>query len=503
MRVGILALLHESNTFISQPTHLEHFEQSWLFEGDQVRTHIESSHHEVGGFFEGLEAADIEPIGVFAGRATPYGTITAETFDQLLSRLFTAIEKTLAQHGPLDGWLLAPHGATVSEEYPDADGHWLSMVRAHLGLEVPLIATLDPHGNLSPEMVHACDALISYRSNPHLDQRARGLEAARLMARTLRGEVRPTMAACLPPLAINIERQLTSEPQLRSLYELADRMCADPAVLSNSIMLGFPYADVAEMGSAAIVVTDQNLPLAQQLAAELGEYLWSHREEYLGQMIEPGDALDRAVALNGPVCLLDMGDNVGGGSPADSTVLAHEIWRRQIPASFVCLYDPESVQQAIAAGPEARLPMKLGGKTDQQHGAPLAAEFNVVSLHDGKFTEPEARHGGLTDCDQGPTAIVQSDHGMTVMLTSERMPPFSLQQLISCNIDPSAFQLLVAKGVNAPVAAYAPICPHLIRVNTAGCTTADMESLDFQRRRNPMFPFERDTTWSNQVVPPA
>ena len=99
MRVGILALLHESNTFISQPTHLEHFEQSWLFEGDQVRTHIGSSHHEVGGFFEGLEAADIEPIGVFAGRATPYGTIRAETFDQLLSRLFAAIEKTLAEHG--------------------------------------------------------------------------------------------------------------------------------------------------------------------------------------------------------------------------------------------------------------------------------------------------------------------------------------------------------------------------------------------------------------------
>ena len=503
MRVGILALLHESNTFISQPTHLEHFAQSWLFEGDQVRTHIGSSHHEVGGFFEGLETADIEPIGVFAARATPYGTITAQTFNQLLKRLFAAIEQTTAQHGPLDGWLLAPHGATVSEDYPDADGHWLSLVRAHLGLEVPLIATLDPHGNLSPEMVQACDALISYRSNPHLDQRARGLEAAQLMARTLRGEVQPTMAACLPPLAINIERQLTSEPQLRALYELADRMCSDPAVLSNSIMLGFPYADVTEMGSAAIVVTDQNLPLAQRLVADLGEYLWSHRSEYLGHMIALDAALDQATRLSGPVCLLDMGDNVGGGSPADSTLLAHAIFQRQIPDSFVCLYDPESVQQAIAAGPTTRLKMTLGGKTDQQHGAPLSAEFTVVSLHDGKFTEPEARHGGLTDCDQGPTAIVQSDHGLTVMLTSERMPPFSLQQLISCDIDPGAFHLLVAKGVNAPVAAYAPICTHLIRVNTAGCTTADMESLDFQYRREPMFPFERDTAWTTEVVPPT
>ena len=89
------------------------------------------------------------------------------------------------------------------------------------------------------------------------------------------------------------------------------------------------------------------------------------------------------------------------------------------------------------------------------------------------------------------------------MLTTERMPPFSLQQLISCHIDPSAFHLLVAKGVNAPVAAYAPICPHLIRVNTAGCTTADMEALNFRHRRKPMFPFERGTTWTSEVVPSA
>ncbi|MAV36441.1 MAG: hypothetical protein CMJ59_13410 [Planctomycetaceae bacterium] len=502
MRVGILALLHESNTFISQPTHIEHFQQSWLYEGDEVRSQIASSHHEVGGFFAGLEDAGLDPVGVFAARATPYGTITAEAFRQVVDSLFAAMDRAIDEVGPLDGWLLAPHGATVSEVYPDADGHWLSRLRTRVGPAVPLIATLDPHGNLSPQMVEACDALIAYRSNPHLDQRARGREAARLMARTLRGDVRPTMAASLPPLAINIERQLTSEPQLRGLYQLADQMLAAPTVLSNSIMLGFPYADVAEMGSAAIVVTDRDLPLAQRLAAELGDYVWSHREEYVGQLIDLEAALDRAAELNGPICLLDMGDNVGGGSPGDSTFLAHAIHDRALPDSFVCLYDPQSVQQAIAAGPAKREPMALGGKTDQLHGPPLRDEFTVVSLHDGKFTEPEARHGGLTDCDQGPTAIVRSDKGLTVMLTSERMPPFSLQQLISCGIDPTAFRLLVAKGVNAPVAAYDPICPHLIRVNTDGCTTADMESLEFHHRRQPMFPFERAMEWTPAVVPP-
>ena len=115
---------------------------------------------------------------------------------------------------------------------------------------MPIIATLDPHANLSREMVDACDALIAYRTNPHLDQQARGLEAAALMARALRGQVRPRLAAAFPPLAINIERQQTSEPHCRPLYELADAMLRQPGVLSNSILLGFPYSDVAEMGSA-------------------------------------------------------------------------------------------------------------------------------------------------------------------------------------------------------------------------------------------------------------
>jgi microcystin degradation protein MlrC len=134
--------------------------------------------------------------------------------------------------------------------------------------------------------------------------------------------------------------------------------------------------------------------------------------------------------------------------------------------------------------------LRLGGKTDDLHGKPLQDEFHVVGDYDGKFTEPQPRHGGFTQCDQGRTVVVRSDRGMTVMLTSRRMPPFSLQQLVSCNLAPASFNILVAKGVNAPVAAYAPICKHLIRVNTPGCTTADMTTLDFQQRRRPLFPFE-------------
>jgi microcystin degradation protein MlrC len=109
---------------------------------------------------------------------------------------------------------------------------------------------------------------------------------------------------------------------------------------------------------------------------------------------------------------------------------------------------------------------------------------------DGNFHEDRPRHGGMTDADQGPTAVLQVPGGVTVMLTSLRMPPFSLSQLTTFGVDPNAFQILVAKGVNLPVAAYEEVCRHMVRANTAGVTTADMRQLEYQHRRRPLFPFE-------------
>ncbi len=496
MQVGIIALLHESNTFISLPTTFEHFQQNWLLTGEDVRRSVADTHHETGGFFEGLKRAGIETVPIFASRAVPFGTIAANAFARLLEILFDELRRA----GPLDGLLVAPHGATVSEKHPDADGYWLAELRRRVGPQMPIIGTLDPHGNLSPEMVGACNALVAYRSNPHLDQRARGIEAATLMARTLKGEMRPTMAAALPPMAINIERQCTEEPHCQPLYELADEMARRPRVLSNSIMLGFPYADVAEMGSSVIVVTDNDQSLARELAIELGGAMWKRRADFEAQLLGIDEALDRAATLEGPICLLDMGDNVGGGSPGDGTLLAHAIRRRKMADSFVSLYDPESAALAKNAGVGRRLNLRVGGKTDDRHGAPFEDEFAIVGLYDGKFNEPQPRHGGFTHCDQGPTAVVRTDDGLTVMLTSRRMPPFSIRQLTSCGIDPAAFYILVAKGVNAPVAAYQPVCRHLIRVNTPGCTSADMNSFDYQHRRRPMFPFEQDTQWQPEAA---
>jgi microcystin degradation protein MlrC len=301
------------------------------------------------------------------------------------------------------------------------------------------------------------------------------------------------MAAAFPPLVVNIERQATAEPHWRDVLRAREK--AERSVLAVSLLHGFPYADVPEMGSAVVAVTDGDPDHAAAVARSVAGVWWDRRADFVGRLISPSEAVGRAAALDGPVCLLDMGDNVGGGSPGDGTVLAHELHRRRLGPSFVCLADPESVRVAAAAGVGNRLQIRTGGKTDALHGEPLELDVTVRGLFDGKFTESNPRHGGITSFDQGSTAVVESDGGLTLLLTTNRMVPFSLNQITSCGLDPVRFRVLVAKGVHAPAAAYAPVCKHLIRVDTPGVTSADLSRLTYRHRRRPMFPFEPETEW--------
>ena len=496
-RIGIIAILQESNTFIAKRTSLAHFQQDVLLFGEEIRRRFQGAHHEVSGFLAGLASAGVEAVPIMAARALPSGVMSDDCFSTIISLL----DSGLKDAGPLDGVLVAPHGATVSERVADVDGYWLQRVRNFVGPECPIIGTLDPHANLSPVMVAACDALLPYRTNPHLDQCERGLEAAKLMAEAMAGRVRPTQAAAYLPLAINIQCQSPEERPLRECYELAAQCRTMPEILSADICLGFPYADVPEMGAAAIAVTNGEPAKAQAIANKLAESLWARRYEFCPELL----GVDSAIKLvaqrfeSNPsakrVCLLDMGDNVGAGSPADSTLLLHAIDRQGVAGAFVSLCDPATVGHLVEVPLGARMVVELGGKIDRRHGKPLHGEVTLLSRHDGKFRETQPSHAGSGEFDQGPTAIVRTSSGTTVMLTSRRMAPWTLAQLRSCGLDPSSFRVLVAKGVHSPVAAYREVCDEFVRVNTAGSTSADLSTFSYERRRRPMFPFEASAVW--------
>lgn len=485
-RIGVLGLIQESNTFVEARTTRRHFEQDRLLRGKEVRASMAAAPHEMGGFFEELDRAGADAVPIYFARALPHGPIEEAVFEALVAEMM----EELARAGELDGVLAAAHGATVAEVYPDADGHWLTVLRRAIGPDTPLIATLDPHTNLSPAMVEATDALVAYRTNPHLDQRDTGRRAARLILETVAGRVRPVQAAAWPPMAINIRRQNTSESPLREFYTEVSALAAREGVLDHSILLGFPYADVAEMGSAALVVADGDERIARDAAESIAARMWERREDFEPVQIEADEAVARVASIpDRPVVFLDMGDNVGGGASADGTTLPLA-WRRtgMSGSLFVCLHDPAAVSVASAAGEGALVEFELGDPS-----APLAGPFRVRSLHEGRFREPEARHGGFSDFDQGATAVLDEEGGgIVAMVTTLRMAPFSLVQLTSCGIDPAAFDAIVAKGVIAPMAAYAPVAKGgFLHVDTPGPTRADMTRLSYRHRRRPLFPFEK------------
>lgn len=497
-RVGVAGLLHESNTFLSTSTHYEDFAATELTRGSQVVERWRGGHHELSGMLEGLEAEGIEIVPLFATYAVPSGTITAEGFGRLTAELMEEVRFA----GPLDGLLVALHGATVAENHLDADGEILAALRARLPRPRPLIATLDLHANVSNRMAEQSDVLIAYRTNPHLDQKDRGLEAARLMARTLRGDVRPVQWLEKPPMLIQISQQLTFQQPARGLYHDLESVLHGSRVLSASVVLGFCYADVEEIGASFLAVADGDIAAARDSARWMGGRAWERRREFVKPLPDVAQAVSRAkTAAQHPVVLMDVGDNVGGGSPGDSTVLLAEILRQRVPNSLVVLYDPTTVRQCAEAGIASRVELSVGAKTDSLHGTPVMIRGTVRTLSDGQFEETEVRHGGWGRNNQGITAVLETEERHTIVVTSRRMAPFSLQQILSLGIRPESKGVIVVKGVIAPRAAYDSIAAETILVDTPGITTDSPQRLSYRHRRTPLFPLEPEARYEPKNEP--
>lgn len=499
-RIGIAGFLHESNTFLPVPTTRSHFEQASLTRGESLLHRWSESLHELGGFLKGAQLHGFQPVPLLATFAIPSGTIEHTAFEELVALLIRDLECAL----PLDGLLIALHGATVSEQFPDADGEVLRRLREALGPTVPIIATLDLHANVSQQMIALTDASVFYRSNPHLDQQQRGLEAATLIARTLQGEISPVQVLETPPLLINIAKQHTEEQPARGLYDDLQSVLRWPGILSASVAMGFYYADVEEMGASFLAVADRDPELARKAARWMARRAWERRQDLQATLPSPEAAVRLArLASDGPVVLMDVGDNVGGGSPADSTLLIAEVLRQRASNALVVLYDPQAVQFCIQAGVRQEVDLMAGGKTDRQHGSPVHLQGRVRLISDGLFSETKVRHGGWRDYDQGLTAVVETAEQHTFVLTSRRMAPMSLEQILSLGIKPETKQMLIVKGVIAPRAAYAPVAKRIILVDTPGTTTANPANFSFKYRRRPLYPLEPEAEYQPGLVTPT
>jgi microcystin degradation protein MlrC len=474
-RVGILGFLHESNTFLNVPTTWEDFASTSMTAGSDLIDRWREAHHELGGMIRGCEQHGLAIVPGFATYAVPSGTIDAAAFERISAALLNSVDANV------DGLLVALHGATVSEVQRDADGEILRRLRERFGAGIPIVVTLDLHANVSASMVEHATAIIAYRSNPHLDQRERGLEAARLMSRILDSAIQPVMALETPPFVIPIAAQNTSIQPAKGLYDDLNEVLTWPGIVSASVCLGFYYADVAEMGTTFLAVADNDEALARKAAKHMAQRAWDRRTEFLPALPGPEAAVRDAIASpSKPVVLMDVGDNTGGGSSAASTVLFAECLRQGARNALVVLHDPEAVQACLEAGVRNELELPIG-------------KCRIRTLSDGLFTETQVRHGGWNHCDQGITAVVETlEHQHTIVYTSRRMAPMSLEQLISLGIRPERKDILIVKGVIAPQAAYAPVAGSIVLVDTPGPTANDPAAFEYHHRRKPLFPIERD-----------
>lgn len=489
-RIGVMGFIHESNTFSVTPTTYEHFEQVSLTQGKGLIERWTGGNHELSGFLEASQSNGLEPVPLVAAFAMPSGAIIRETFEVIAEQTVEALKAAM----PVDGLYLGLHGATVSEEFPDADGEMARRLREIVGPDVPVVMTLDLHANVSPKMVDNVDATIIYRSNPHLDQKPRGVEAASLMGRIMRGEIRPVQALECPPLIISIAKQYTDEDPARGLYEDVESVQQWPGILSASVAMGFYYSDVEEMGATFLAVADQNQDLAQKAARWMAQRAWNRREEFRADLPNAAKAVAMAMrSPESPVVLLDIGDNIGGGSPGDSTIVLSEIMTQKASNAMVVLFDPESVARCVQSGVRNSVTLDVGGKTDELHGTPIHIEGKVRMISDGIFQEREVRHGGWGSFDQGVTAVVETPEQHTLVLTSVKMAPVSLEQIKSLGVKPESKQILVAKGVISPRAAYNPVAAKTILVDTPGATCVNPSAFTYHHRRRPLFPLELET----------
>lgn len=482
-KIAIGGIMHESNTYSPTPTDFNAFTYTI---GEDIISVWKDTHHEIAGFIECITDHKLIGIPTLMASATPAGPVTDAAFDKLTDILIEQLKAIQT----IDGILLALHGAMVVESYPDGDGEVLRRLRVEFGESLPIVVTLDHHANVSQQMVDLSTALVIYKTNPHIDQRQRGIQAGELLIRVLREDVIPTQVLVKPPMILNIKYQNTSAEPMSTIIKHAVQLENEANILAANIAAGYPYADVYEIGPSFIVVTDNNPHLAHTEANRMSDMLWNVHDQLYLNLPNATNAVQQAKQSNEhPVILVEMGDNIGGGSPGDSTIILAELISQNASGFVVVLCDPESVETSTQIGVGNEVSLLVGGKTDDLHGEPIPIDGKVRLIHDGHYIEKEPRHGGQKYHNQGLTAVVEVNESL-IVLTSKRQTPFSLQQLLSLGIDPKRMKIIVVKAAIAYRAAYEPIAGKIIEVDTPGLTAVNPLHFSYQHVRSPLFPLD-------------
>ncbi|MFN8620268.1 MAG: M81 family metallopeptidase [Chloroflexota bacterium] len=503
MRIGVISVVQETNTFAAVPTTLADFERQGLAEGAAAAALVAGTNTELAGALEALAAAGpmVEAVPLLRAWAMSGGVLDRAALRALGDR----VEATIRAAGALDGLVLSLHGALTAEDEPDADAWLMGRARAALGDGPPIGVCLDLHANVTPAMVAAATFLAGYHTYPHVDQAATGARAARLVVETVAGRLAPATVLAKRALLLPAETTPTSDGPMARVRRLADHLTTGP-VLDVSIFPVQPWLDVPELGLGVTVTVDTTAAaggpdatpdaathVATAIADDLADLLWDLRDTFAVELTAPDAAIAAARGRPrgaGPLLLSESADSPTAGAAADSPAMVEALLRHgQDLRAIVTLVDPAAVEACLVTGVGERVELRVGATLDPRFHKPVALAGRVDGAGAGPVRLAGPSFTNMT-VDLGRWAVVTSG-SLSVLLTERPAPTFDPSAYRAAGLRPETADLVVVRSATLFRAGWAEVSRDALILDLPGASTPRLDRLTFQRAPRPLHPVDR------------
>ncbi len=500
-RVAILAFMLESNNFSPVTTEADYRKRCYL-QGDEITAELKKPApklpSEIVGFNEEMTRLypDWELVPIVAADAEPGGSIDQDFFMATLKLM----EGYLRAAGDLDGVYVVSHGAMRATGEFDPDARIYEMVRDVVGNDVPLLATLDLHANVSEPMASLTDVLVAYLTNPHVDQRERAAEAARIMAEMWDG-MTPHQHFIKVPIAAPTVTLLTAEGPYADLIDYGQTRIDDD-ILNVSVCAGFIYSDSPKCGMSAIVTSRNDPAPAKALAEDIAKRAWADRERFKKDLTPLARATELAAQLGrDPTlrsCIMaDVADNPGGGGSGCTTFIAKAFTDAGVDGAFIGLMiDPAVAAQAHAAGEGKSLSVTFNGEPRTEFDEPLTLNVTIEKLTDGSFV---GRRGLLKGraIELGPTALLKCG-GVLIGVASNRKQCADPMMIEQFGLNIADLRTVVVKSRGHFRAGFDEFFPpdYVYEVDCPGLTSPVLKNFDWRDLLRPVYPLDEEATWT-------
>jgi microcystin degradation protein MlrC len=490
-RVLLAGLFHETHTFLSERTTLA--DMNIACGGEILQQEGDAS--PTDGFIEAAHAFGWEILPTISAFAMPGGPVADSAFEQFWREFVARAAPALRTQ--VDAIFLVLHGAMATESLDDAEGEFLSRLRALPGAAaVPIFGVLDLHANVSARMCALANGLLTYRQNPHTDARFTALRAAQLLQRALDEGRTPHMSWCRVPLLLSPPATGTQTDPMLSLTRLAATIeRAEPRVWAYNVAAGFSFADTPDSGVSLSVVSDAGLGIVRPHLQAGAELAWQLRDSGTIHYPTVESVLTRIkVAPHGPTLLVEPADNIGAGAPGDGTAILRALIACRAERGLVALCDARAVGQLAQVPIGARTRLSLGGRGWPSDPGPLPVDVTLISRRSGAFQFEDPQNHLASACgsgfDMGPCAVVRTA-GVTLLLTTHRTPPFDLGQFRSQGIRPEEFAWIGVKAAVGHRRAYDPIAAASYFVDTPGPCSSQLGQFPYRLLRRPIYPLDQ------------